>query len=126
MTDVFVVVGAFGEYENRVVFVCGVFPTIEAAIKAVNGAKERQRLYDEWSKRRDAAWPKLPPGYFKFPLEGNQAIEHEEYSAAARAAAGPQPPHEPAEEYEIFKQRVGLWDTNQNPIEWINDMEATG
>lgn len=111
MDSVFIVLGECGEYSARSVWVSGVYLRREDAEGAIVTRMAKRREYEQWNERFRKSWPNLPFNYFKFPLQGAQAIEHAELTKRASDAAGPKPEYEPAERVELFSLPIGQWQT---------------
>lgn len=95
----FVVLGEFGEYSNREVFVSGVYETKKEAEAAVLSAGERNRDQGNWTKEMvhlmkvHAVWSGVP--FFEAKEKVSKLMRPE--------------PNESIERCEIFEVEVGKW-----------------
>lgn len=92
--QVFVVLGAYGAYEDRMEFLCGVFATRKEAVEAISAATARSNTYREWHKkicalRAERNYPNVE--------------DMPEYNAPDR------PPHEAGEEFAVIAVEPGIW-----------------
>lgn len=102
---VWVVLGEFGEYSNRAVFVSGVFKSKEEAEKAVIERSAIHRVHEQWQQRYLNARSQV---HHRFTLLA-QDMDIEAIDACAKEQAGPEPEHESAERMTIIPVCVGQW-----------------
>jgi hypothetical protein len=101
--NVFVVLGQYGEYSDREVFVGGVFTTKEEAQTAVCEAATRRGVYDSWYRSFLRELDKIRcPRFTITDLE----------QQTARELAGPEPEYESAEHATIIEVETGTWNSN--------------
>lgn len=107
MTRVYIVLGQSGDYDDREVWVAGVYATEAEAQAAVVERMEVRMVYGEWKWRKE--WS-----------------EHDCLAArdAAELAAGPKPEEEPAEYVALISCPVGQWGKWDEIDSWLGPKDV--
>jgi hypothetical protein len=117
MERVFIVGAVEGDYENRKVWVCGVYGTREEAQKAVDEALTRARAWRYWSRRRIEVHDcinrleAVSTGRFEErPAEEPAIMRWIRQAREAQAEfVGPEPPQEDGDYFYIAEVPIGQW-----------------
>lgn len=105
----YVVLGEFGEYSSRHVFVSAVFTSKEAAEAAVISASARRRENDQWEIERQRVAKNLPR--VKNRISETYSFESLDLKGAEKEIRPCPFPYESAERYEIAEVAVDEWNS---------------